>query len=98
MRHTFKTKLWRWSANSKGSWFFVTLPKKLSKDIKSKQKRRVGFGSIRVIATIGQTSWSTSIFPSTEIEAYVLPIKKEVRKKEGLEEDKQASVAIVLQE
>ena len=44
-----------------------------------------GFGSVRVEATIGGSTWRTSIFPSDD--AYILPIKKAVREAEGLELD-----------
>jgi hypothetical protein len=32
--------------------------------------------------TIGNTTWETSIFPASKLEAYLLPLKAEVRKKE----------------
>ena len=44
-----------------------------------------GFGSIKVTATIGATTWSTSVFPSDEQKGYVLPLKKAVRQAEGIE-------------
>jgi len=44
-----------------------------------------GFGSLRVTATIGQTSWQTSVFPSRET-GWMLPVKAAVRKAEGLDE------------
>lgn len=46
-------------------------------------KRRLGFGSIKVRVTIGETSFDTSIFP-TKDGPYLLPVKASVRKKEGL--------------
>jgi Domain of unknown function (DUF1905) len=45
---------------------------------------RRGWGSIKVTATIGETSWSTSIFPAKEQGGYMLPVKASVRKAEGL--------------
>ncbi len=82
-----KTKLWIWSGE-KGSWHFLTINKTLSAKIKKgyKQKRR-GFGSIRVMVTIGETTWPTSIFPTKEGE-FVLPVKASVRKKEKLKDGK----------
>ena len=96
MRHHFSAKLWRWSAHEKGSWFFVSLPEELSTKIKAGQKKRIGWGSIPVIVTIGDSSWSTSIFPSRE-GFYVLPVKKEMRVREDLEEGMIIDVSIVLQ-
>ncbi len=34
---------------------------------------------------VGSSVWSTSLFPSTELGAYVLPAKKAIRGKEGIE-------------
>lgn len=44
-------------------------------------------GSLPVIATIGSTSWKTSIFPDKKSSGYLLPVKAEVRKKEGIAAD-----------
>lgn len=46
-----------------------------------------GWGSLPVMATIGKTTWKTSIFPDKKRGAYLLPIKAEVRKKEEIEKD-----------
>lgn len=46
-----------------------------------------GWGSLPVMATIGKTSWKTSIFPDKKSESYLLPLKAEVRKKEKIYED-----------
>lgn len=91
----FKSELWIWNVH-KGAWYFVTLPPELSKEIKafSNEPRR-GFGSVRVSVTIGTTNWNTSIFPDKK-RGYVLPIKGEVRKKEGLSEGDLATVSIAL--
>jgi hypothetical protein len=43
-----------------------------------------GFGSIRVRATLGDTSWDTSIFYDTKRAQYLLPVKKPVRTAEGV--------------
>ena len=39
---------------------------------------RRGFGSVRVRATIGSSTWTTSIFPASQA-GYVLPVKRPVR-------------------
>jgi Domain of unknown function (DUF1905) len=81
---TFSAELWMY--HGKGAWYFVTLPGEDSEQIKflSSQKQR-GWGSVRVTASIGQTTWETSVFPDTKAGAYLLPVKAEVRKKEQLE-------------
>lgn len=77
----FTAPLWLW--NGKGAWHFITLPVDDSQVIKMAVPRR-GWGSVRVKATIGETSWSTSIFPESKSRAYVLPVKAEVRRAERL--------------
>jgi hypothetical protein len=37
-----------------------------------------------VTATIGETHWSTSIFPAKDVGGYMLPVKASVREAEGL--------------
>jgi hypothetical protein len=81
-----KGKLWQYPGD-KAAWYFITLPVKLSREIKAVDAgpHRNGFGSLRVQATIGQTTWATSIFPSAAADAYLLPVKAQVRKQEGLQ-------------
>jgi hypothetical protein len=45
---------------------------------------RPGFGSVYVDATIGRTTWQTSIFPDSARGTYLLPVKAPVRRAEGL--------------
>jgi len=64
------------------AWYFLTLPKEESAEIKFfSNPMRKGFGSVRVTARIGETEWKTSIFPSKPANAYLLPVKAEIRKK-----------------
>jgi len=80
MQVRFATELW---LHHGGSWHFVTMPLDLTDDIKARVGQRRGFGSVRVRATIGGSTWTTSIFPATE--GFVLPVKRPVRVKEDLE-------------
>lgn len=74
-----------WIHPGAGGWHFVTLPKKSSEDIKKRfQAVSKGWGSLPVMATLGRTSWKTSIFPDKKSAGYLLPIKAEVRKKEAV--------------
>ncbi len=77
-----------WVYPGMAGWHFVTVPKKQSGNIKrvfGDIKR--GWGSLPVMATIGKTTWKTSIFPDKKRGAYLLPIKAEVRKKEDIMHD-----------
>lgn len=39
---------------------------------------------MRVEVTIGSSTWQTSLFPSKDVGSYILPLKKPVRRAEGL--------------
>jgi hypothetical protein len=76
-------KIWKYPGPR--GWHFFTVGKRISSRIKALMKGQTsGFGSIRVKARIGKTEWSTSIFPTKE-GTYVLPVKANVRQKEGLD-------------
>ena len=49
---------------------------------------------MRVQATIGETTWQTSIFPHSQSKAYILPVKADVRKKEKIIVDKVVEVLL----
>jgi hypothetical protein len=59
---------------------------------------RRGFGSVQVRVTVGDSTWATSIFPATTRGGYLLPIKKAVRKTEGLSAGDVVTVAVELTE
>lgn len=83
----FKAVLWRYQGPA--AWCFVTLTPKVAASIwqlLGGGPRRPGFGSIRVLATIGNTTWPTSLFPDKASRSYLLPVKVVVRKREGLTE------------
>jgi len=82
-KYKFKSEVWLYPGMS--GWHFVGLPKKQSEEIKDKfGNQKKGWGAIPVIVTLVKTSWKTSIFPDRRAGAYLLPIKAEVRKKEGV--------------
>lgn len=77
----FKAKVWLYSGQA--AWHFITVPQSTSKKLKTLFGGLArGWGSLPVKATVGKTSWQTSIFPDSKQGAYLLPIKSEVRKKE----------------
>jgi hypothetical protein len=96
---TYRTraKLWRWKSG-KASWHFLTLPVGVSAEIRAVDAgpRRVGFGSLRVTATIGDSTWQTSIFPAAKLRSYLLPIKASVRKAEKMVEGRMVGVQVVV--
>lgn len=80
----YKIKANVWLYPGMAGWHFVNVSKIESKEIREHfGKASRGFGSLPVMVTIGKTSWKTSIFPDKKSEMYLLPLKAEVRKKEG---------------
>lgn len=87
LQYKMRAKVWLYPGA--GGWHFVTLPPKDSAAIKKAfGVAQRGWGSLPVIATVGKTSWKTSIFPDKKIGAYVLPLKADVRKKENIQLDR----------
>ena len=83
MVYRFRTELWVHAGDT--PWYFVTLPTEQADEIDELTfETKRGFGSVRVIVTIGETTWKTSLFPDSKRESYVLPIKKLVRVRESL--------------
>ena len=93
----FAAELWNWDARRADSWTFVSLPVEASAEIRELAGgRRRGFGSLRVRVTLGGSSWATSIFPDAGRDAYVLPIKRAVRRAEALDVGDVATLTVEL--
>lgn len=92
----FDAELWLWDAPRTATWTFVSLPARESEEIRDLAGGlRRGFGSVRVRATIGSSTWMTSIFPASQA-GYVLPIKRQVRVAETLDVGDMAAVTVEL--
>jgi hypothetical protein len=95
--YLFDAELWLWDARQGDSWIFVSLPQEASAEIREIAGALPrGFGSVRVTATLGATVWKTSIFPDAKAGVYVLPLKKAVRKAEGVEAGDTATLKVEL--
>ncbi len=85
MKHVFKFSAQVFPYPGMAAWRFVALSQALSVEIKTRfGKIKKGWGSIPVLVTVGKTTWQTSIFPDKKSQSYLLPMKLEVRKKEGV--------------
>lgn len=84
MIYDFDAELWVWDARRTETWTFVSVPAGPSAEIREFAAGIPrGFGSVRVEATIGGTTWRTSVFPGGD-GRYALPVKKAVRTAESL--------------
>jgi hypothetical protein len=91
LTHRFEAPLWL--TEGEGGWHFLTVPPDLSDEVRDAAGARRGFGSVRVRATVGRTSWTTSVFP-TKDGCFVLPVKKAVRTAEQVEQGDVLAVAL----
>ncbi len=97
--HHFAAELWLWDARQQDTWTFVTLPPEVSAAVEDEADAhgpRAGFGSVRVEVTIGRTTWRTSLFPDKASGCFVLPVKRAVRKANGVEEGDSVEVTLRL--
>jgi hypothetical protein len=102
--HTTTATLWIWTTDkAPASWHFLTLDGEVAEAIHAfALMRRLefgakrGWGSIKVTANIGDTSWQTSIFPAKDVGGWLLPVKAAVRKAEGLVEGDSVKISVVL--
>lgn len=74
-----------WEHDGDAAWCFVTLPLEVADEVRLVSGPPTGFGSVRVEARVGATTWRTSVFPDKSSGSYLLPVKKEVRRAESLE-------------
>ena len=58
--------------------------------------RSRGFGSVKVTASIGQTSWKTSVFPQDKQSEWILLVSKKVMRAEDLIPDEEIAVELSL--
>lgn len=95
MEFTFSGEVWIYSGD--GAWYFATMPLDLADEIQARTAGiRRGFGSVRVKATIGDSTWTTSLFRESKSGSYILPLKKEIRSKEKIDEGDQVQVRFTL--
>jgi len=82
--------VWLWQgsdgAPAKGAWYFLTVNGETASAIRAAAVKADAWGSVRIEATIGATTWRTSLFPSKQAGGWLLPLKATVRKAEKLAE------------
>lgn len=92
MEKSFEAELWL--HDGEGGWHFVTLPAEVADDVRERTGGAArGFGSVPV-TVVGASEWATSLFPETRSGSYVLPVKQQVRKANGLAAGDRVSVRI----
>ena len=93
IKYEFSTKMWKHS--STGGWYFVSLPKIISKEIRENLKwQEEGWGRMKTFAQIAALKWETAIWFDTKMGTYLLPIKAEIRLKTNLEVNKEFKMIV----
>ncbi len=103
---TITTEMWIWtSENAPASWHFLSIKGEVGEEIKAHATmarlelglpKKRGWGAVKVEATIGKTTWRTSIFPGTDDDIYLLPVKAAVRKAESIVAGDEVTFTIAL--
>jgi len=94
-QYQFSSKPWQYPAP--GGWHFLSLPKKLSQELRTEYKsREEGWGRLRVTAQIGSSEWNAAIWFDTKSNSYMLPLKAEIRKKENFIIDRTVKVIVFI--
>ncbi len=95
IEYKFVAEPWKYSGPN--GWCFVSLPKKMSKEIRKNFKNEEqGWGRLTASAKIGETEWQSAIWFDTKADTYLLPLKADIRKKEDLKIGKKIKVAVFI--
>ncbi|WP_417433756.1 DUF1905 domain-containing protein [Hoeflea sp.] len=94
-RYQFDAELWLYAA-ARAPWHFITIPADVASQIRFMAGKTRGFGSIRVRARIGETSWATSLFPDKATGSYFLPVKADVRRRAAIAAGDRVSVELLI--
>jgi hypothetical protein len=82
MELEFSGELWFWRGPS--PFHFITTPDAQCAELEAVSSMvSYGWGMIPVAAQIGDTEWTTSLFPKNG--GYIVPVKDKVRRAEGLD-------------
>ncbi|MGI9530563.1 DUF1905 domain-containing protein [Lutimonas sp.] len=86
-----------WRHDAPGGWYFVSLPKDISREIKENLGwQEEGWGRMKARARIGILSWETAIWFDSKKKTYIIPMKAEIRKKASLEVDMKIDISIMI--
>lgn len=94
--YRFKEKLYLWPGEG-GNWHFLPISKESGQRIREEfATKRDGkrLALVKVEVKINQSVWETSLFYSTISRSYLLPVKAEIRKLEGIQAGEKVSFSI----
>lgn len=99
---SIETALSRWQGD-RGTYHLVVITREHAEAIamharlqKLEYGTRRGFGSVKVMAQIGGTSWKSSVFPQDKQSEWVLLVSKKVMRAEDLAEGDAVALELAL--
>jgi hypothetical protein len=93
MELEFSGEVWFWKGPA--PWHFVTVPEEESAELEATSALvTYGWGMLPVTARIGETAWTTSLWPQDH--RYVVPVKAAVRRAEDIEVGDLVTVRLTL--
>jgi hypothetical protein len=93
IKYTFTATPWQYKPP--GGWHFVSLPRKISDEIRNNFGREEeGWGRLKATAKTGNSEWTTAIWYDTKSNAYLLPLKAEIRNKEKILAGRRIKIAV----
>jgi hypothetical protein len=95
MNLEFSGPVWHWKGPA--PWYFITVPDAECASLQAISGAvTYGWGMIPVNAEVGQTRWATSLWPKDG--RYIVPLKANVRRAEGLAEGDVARVRLSIKD
>jgi hypothetical protein len=98
----FTAPLLVWRTDHYGDMAYVAITGPAAEEIRAHELlarlelgRRRGFGSVKVVAAIGDTNWSTSVFPQKE-GGWFLLVKKAICRAEDLQAGEDVTILLEL--
>lgn len=93
MELEFSGEVWFWRGPA--PWHFVTVPEEDCLALEATSAFvSYGWGMIPVTVRIGDTEWETSLWPKNG--AYIVPVRTDVRRAEGIEVGDTVSVRLAV--
>ncbi|MEW6468657.1 MAG: DUF1905 domain-containing protein [Bacteroidota bacterium] len=93
--YRFSSRVWQYAGP--GGWYFVSLPQRLSREIRASfRSEEGGWGRLTATARIGNSEWRSAIWYDSRKKTYLLPLKAEIRKNEKLVAGKRVNAVVFI--
>ncbi len=95
IQYHFRSKPWKYQGP--GGWHFISLPQKLSNEIRNIFKSAEGgWGRLPATSRIGGSEWKTAIWYDSKMNTYLLPVKAEIRNKEHVVDGELVTMSVLI--